>query len=227
MRHFSKAVAACVMASLCFGASAAEKRRIKTKSPPIDYSLALKVKIPDNFKLNVETLLQARAALAGKLDKDACEFQLGGVCAIDVPVFLWTHPVSNIMYCGAAFPELVKLPGSDPNNSDKTVVWRLVPTALSVGDPIPPVGEITFYSEKNHGIILLTNGFTQMHSGKHGDGTEGTNPPNMTAYQFKNKHKVKTAEAVYLPIVVRTDAASTPPGKVSVCATPDPRIMND
>lgn len=227
MRHFPKAVAACVIASLCVGASAAEKRRIKTKNARIDYSLALKVKVPDNFKLNLEAFLLARKAIAIPLDKDACEFQTGGVCAIEVPVFLWTNPADNIMYCGAAFPELVKLPGAKSDNSDKTVVWRLIPTALSAGDPVPAVGEITFYSEKNHGIILLKNGDSQMHSGKHGDGSEGANPPDMTAYQFKNKHKVKGAEATYLPIVVRTDAASTPIGKVSVCGTPDPRILND
>jgi hypothetical protein len=63
-----------------------------------------------------------------------------------------------------------------------------------------------------------------MHNGALGD---GTTPVDSTKYLIKNKHRVK-GEAVYIPVIVRTDAATTTdPEKVSVCGTPDPRIAND
>ena len=120
MGHFQKALVACAMASLCLSATAQDKRKNVKRGPPIDYSLALKVTIPDKFKSDFEAFIRARRALLIPLANPTCPYQTGGVCAIEVPVFLWKHPTDNTMYCGAAFPELVKLPGSGPSSSVKT-----------------------------------------------------------------------------------------------------------
>lgn len=224
MSHLQKVVVACVLTSLC-SIAPAQKAKVK-KTLPIDYSLALKVPIADLLKSDFKTLFQLRRALLVPLTNPGCTYQSGGVCAIEVPVFLMKHPTENTMYCGAAFPEVVKLPDSgDKSTGEKTIVWTLKPVALNQGDPMPAPNEITFYPEKDHGIILLKNGDKQMHGGTLGDGTKV--PPEATSYLFKNKHRAKTAEAVYLPIVVRTENAGTSTEKISVCGTPDPKMVND
>jgi hypothetical protein len=223
MKHLLKAIVVCAIASFCVSAPAAEKAGKNAKrGPPIDYSKALKFGIPEKYRTDFEAFIRARRALLVPLADPNCPFQTGGVCAIEVPVFLWKHPTESTLYCGAAFPELIKLPGSGPGSSEKTIVWSLKPVALNPGDPVPPANEITFYDDKI-GVILLKNDSSQMHNGARGDGTHGMGQPDTTKFLYQNKHKVKTAEAVYLPVVVRTESN----GKVSVCGTPDPRILND
>jgi hypothetical protein len=63
-----------------------------------------------------------------------------------------------------------------------------------------------------------------MHDGALGDGTTPFKP---YRYLFKHKNSVSKAEAVHLPIVVRTDDPGLASEKKSVCGTPDPRIAND
>jgi hypothetical protein len=215
MERFLKIVAACVMASLCLSVPAAEKPKAKA----IDYSKAITVVITEQMTADLLRFMQLRRTLLVPV-KEACSYQTGGVCPIEIPVVLLQDPAdATKQYCVAVFPEVVKLPGAGAGSIEKTVVWSLKPKS-----PPPPGVTFTFYSEKDHGIILLKNGSNQMHSGTHGDGT--ATQPDKTKYLFKNKHKVQGAQAVYLPIVVRTDNAGTPTEKVSVCGTPDPLIEN-
>jgi hypothetical protein len=60
-----------------------------------------------------------------------------------------------------------------------------------------------------------------MHNGFLGDGKPGT--PDPMKFNVKNKHKA-IATAVYVPIVLKEDTVTH---EISLCGTPDPRILND
>jgi hypothetical protein len=214
MKYFQRALLACLLGSLCFGAFGAEKSKI-------DYSKAIKVPISEDRLSDLKKSIILRRALLVPLPDPNCTYQSGGVCPIDIPVLLLPDPQdATKIYCVAVFPELVVLPGSGPSAPEKTIVWSLTGPASP-----PPNATFTFYNEKDHGIILLQDIHKQMHGGTLGDGTTSTVDP--TKYMFKNKNKISKAESVYLPIVVRTDNVGTAQEKVSVCGTPDPRIAND
>lgn len=219
MGHFQRAAVACVMASLCLSVLAAENPKAKNKELKIDYSKALNVDkfVTPEMKADFLKFMQLRSALLVNVG-EPCQFQSGGVCPIDIPVYLLAGSDGKV-YCAAAFPESVTLPGADPGDPGKIIVWRLVTTF-----PIPPGATFTFYSEKDHGIIVLSDPDKQMKKGNLGDGTTPVDP---TKYMFTHKHNKSKAVSVYLPIVLRTDNAGTSTEKVSVCGTPDPRIAND
>jgi hypothetical protein len=117
---------------------------------------------------------------------------------------------------------VVTLPRT-PGNPEKTIVWYLDPQFT-----VPSGSKFTFYDEKDHGIIILTDNDHQMHNGELGDGTQAPgSDPDPTKYLFRHKNNKAKAVSVYLPIIVRTDNAGMPSEEVSVCGIPDPRIAND
>jgi hypothetical protein len=211
---------ACLLAAVCLSVFAARKPPAKERVS-IDYSKAIAPLITDERLTEIQKSIVLHRLLLVPLSDPTCPLQSGGVCPIEIPVLLLPDPADTTkFYCVAVFPEVVVLPGSTVTNpSEKIIVWALKPAS-----PPPPGTTFTFYDEKNHGIILLKNGSTQLHHGALGDGTLPLDP---TKYMFRSKNNVSKAEAVYLPIVVRTDDAGKPSEKVSVCGTPDPRIQND
>ena len=210
-------VAAFVLASLGSSVLAADNPKAKTRSP-IDYSKTTKVLITDDQRRDFLQFMLLRKKLF--LHSQTGMFQAGGVCVIEVPVILLNDPApGGQQYCVALFPEEIHLGPGGSGNSEKIIVWALTPP-----DPAPAgPATFTFYDEPNHGIILLSDTNKQMRGGALGD---GTTPINATRYLFKNKHKVANV-AVYLPIVVRTDNPGTAAAKVSVCGTPDPKVVSD
>jgi hypothetical protein len=236
MGTFWKVVIAFFMASLCLGLQAAKappakepaKAQAKKRGPPINYqdSIMISQLVNDERKASFLKFMMLRQTLLIPLTDTHCKYQTGGVvCVIQVPVYLLTDPMDPTKtYCAAAFPELVTLPGAAaPGNPEKTIVWYLDPQFT-----IPSGAKFTFYSEKDHGIILLKDDDKQMHDGELGDGTQAPSaPPDATKYLFRHKNNKGQAVSIYLPIVVRTDTISGSPDKVSVCGTPDPRIAND
>lgn len=145
-----------------------------------------------------------------------CVIEGGDIC----PIWVQLVQVSdaNGTYCVGLLPEVVTLRGTAPNNAPKRIVWKLVP-------PSPPVpnAEFFFHNENDHGIVWLSNfGSTlQLHTGRLGDGTVGA--ADRTKFVVRNRHRLK-GEAVYVPIILQKDTTT---GKISLCGTPDPRMVND
>ena len=222
MKRFLKVLAACVMASLCVSVPGVQNPKAKrSKSPPIVYTGKSDIKVTDELMAQFLKFMQLRAVLF--TPPTTCVLQSGGVCVIEVPIILVSDS-GGTQYCVGLFPEKVSLAATATGNPEKTIVWSLIPPSSA-----PAGATFTFFDDsgalsKAPGIIILSDIKKQMHNGALGDGT--TTPPDATKYLIKNKHKLK-GEAVYIPIIVRTDNAGTPSEKVSVCGTPDPRIAND
>jgi hypothetical protein len=214
-------VAACVLALLSVSAVAAPpNEKAKRSKQPIVYSERSNITITDEQKAQFLKFMELRSVLF--TSPVTCAIQVGGVCVIEVPVVLVSDS-SGTEYCVGLFPETVSLAGTTSTDTEKTVVWALSPV-----NPPPAGTTFTFYDASKYltkapGIIILSDKNKQMHSGALGDGTTPVNP---TRWRLKNKHTI-IGEAVYIPVVVRTDNAGTTMEKVSVCGTPDPRIAND
>jgi hypothetical protein len=205
------------MASLCLSVLAAENPKTKKQQLRIDYSKAQQVKITEQMRANFVKFIEGRRALLAQ--SVTCTYQPGGICVLDIPVILVPDPANSAnVYCVAVFPEEFDLPGT-PGANEKIIVWRLIPPS-----PVPVGAQFTFFDKKDYGIIVISDNSNQLHGGALGDGT--VSPPDATKYMFMDKHKIKD-QAVYIPIVVRTDNAGTASQKVSVCGTPDPTIAND
>lgn len=217
MTRFLRAVAGCVVASLCLSVVAAEKAK---RRAPIDYSHVPREVVSDELRKDLLQFMLLRQRLL--TPPQTCAYQTGGVCVIQVPVILLPDPKDTTgmtQYCVALFPAEFHLPGSASTNTEKTIVWSLLPPSPAPTGP----ATFTFYDEPNHGIIILSDDNKQIHAGTLGDGTM---PVDATKYLVRDKHKGKN-EAVYLPIVVRTDNPGTTSKKVSVCGTPDPKVVSD
>lgn len=215
-------MAACVLAllSVSIVAAPANEKAKRSKQPPIVYSERSHITITDEQKAQFLKFMELRSVLF--TSPVTCAIQVGGVCVIEVPVVLVSDS-SGTEYCVGLFPETVSLAGTTSTDTEKTVVWALSPV-----NPPPAGTTFTFYDASKYltkapGIIILSDKNKQMHSGALGDGTTPVNP---TRWRLKNKHTI-IGEAVYIPVVVRTDNAGTTMEKVSVCGTPDPRIAND
>ena len=210
-------VAVCAFGLLATGiaASAAEQKRPIAKN--IVYSGKLAPALTEEQRKLLLLFAQSRRVLF--TESTTCVPQPGGVCVIEVPVYLLSD--ANGTYCVARFPEKYSIPGT-PGSTEKTIVWSLLPPADA-----PANATFTFFegkiSNKALGIIVIKDGNTQLHDGALGD---GTTPTDAKRFLIKNKHKIK-GESVYIPIVVRKDDAGTSAEKVSVCGTPDPTIAND
>ena len=199
-----------------------ENARPRAKSPKIVYTGKSELAVTDEMMKKFLLFMQLRSVLFTK--PISCVLQPGGVCVIEVPVILVPDPASTEIYCVAVFPEKVSLSGTASTSIEKTIVWSLIPPASA-----PANATFTFFDDKASvgkapGVIVLSDANKQLHNGTIGDGT--ITPPDPTKWLIKNKHKLK-GEAVYIPVIVRTDNAGTASEKVSVSGTPDPRIAND
>ena len=229
MKRFQRTVAACISALIAMSVVAqprpdkAPPRGKSAKSAPISYKSKADIVITEEMMKKFLLFMQLRSVLF--TPPVSCVLQPGGVCVIDVPVILVPDPSTpGTDYCVALFPEKVSISGTSSTTTEKTIIWSLIPPAAA-----PAGATFTFFDDKAAvgkapGIIILTDTNKQLHNGTIGDGTTST--PDPTKWLIKNKHKIK-GEAVYIPVIVRTDNAGTPSEKVSVCGTPDPRITND
>jgi hypothetical protein len=106
-------------------------------------------------------------------------------------------------FCVATLPETLEFPGT-PGSTEKTITWKLN-TAVVGGMPVE-------FHEK-HGILEIDDAKSQLDPDN-----QRTNKITFTA---KNKHKVKNAEATYVPVIIRFVN-----GLPEVCGTADPKIIN-
>jgi hypothetical protein len=140
----------------------------------------------------------------------------GDKCRVPVQLIQVTDGTET--YCVGLLPEVVTLQGTSGANSTKRIVWELIP-------PDPPVAnaEFFFHDESDHGIIWLSNFGSplQLHNGTLGDGSIGS--PDRTRFVVRNRHRIK-GEGVYVPIILQKDTTT---GKIALCGTPDPRMVND
>lgn len=122
-----------------------------------------------------------------------------------VTVEITQVPFDGYNYCLAKLPGEIKVLGSGPSGTPKSIVWNLVP---------PAIGTTKFSFETNNGILIVSDANKQNPKGKIGT----------SAAQFivKNQRK-KPGEAVYLPVIVQTDSA----GVVTLCGAWDPKIVNN
>lgn len=144
-----------------------------------------------------------------------------------VKIYITEPQDSSGIYCVGLIPEVVRFGPAAQGNSEKTIVWEILPPA----NPVEVGSKYEFYDESVHiskapGIAILNDvNPAQLKNGKLGDGSGGN--PDLHFYTMKNDHK-KTLDAYYLPIIVKTVPASqTKPMQVALCGTPDPRITND
>lgn len=148
-----------------------------------------------------------------------CTFD-GDVCRIMIQLVELQDSSGN-KFCVGLLPEEVKLKGTASSNPTKRIVWNIIPPS-----PTVPDAEFFFYSENDHGVTWLSNitssgGQNQLHTGRLGDGSLGS--PDRMKWVVKNRHRA-TGTAVYLPIVLQKDTTT---GKIALCGTPDPRIVNE
>jgi hypothetical protein len=142
------------------------------------------------------------------------------VCTIDIQL-ITVSDVSGT-YCVGLLPRYVRLTKTQSSNPTKRIVWNLLP-------PDPPVAnaDFFFYDEDDHGITWLTNIQSSLpwqrefHTGRLGDGGSGATAK--TKFSVMNRHRVK-GDAVYVPIVLKRDTVKN---EISLCGTPDPRMVND
>lgn len=224
MKRLQTTLAVCALAALCVSAAGAEsgKPAKREHASPIVYTGKADVTITDELQKRLLQFMQLRSVLFTR--PQPCVFRPGGVCVIEVPIILLKDPGSGQEYCVGLFPEEVSLGSTAPANPPKTIVWSLIPPS-----PAPAAATFTFFDDraavgKAPGIIILSDRHAQLHGGALGDGY--TTPPDPTKYRIRNRHRLRN-EAVYIPVVVRTDKPGTASQKVSVCGTPDPRIAND
>lgn len=145
----------------------------------------------------------------------------GNVCD-RVKIYIVQPSDANGTYCVGLIPEIIHFGGTSLGNSQKTIVWEIVPPV----SPVPAGSTFEFYGEKEHGIVVLNDANpAQLKGGKLGNANTGNVDPGF--YNMKNDHK-KPVDAAYLPIIVQKIPASGPDAaKVALCGTPDPRILND
>lgn len=145
----------------------------------------------------------------------------GDVCD-RVRIYIVQPNDANGTYCVGLIPEIVHFGGTSQSNSQKTIVWEIVPPA----SPVPANSTFEFYNDKVPGIVVLKDANpAQLKSGKLGNANTGNVDPHF--YNMKNDHK-KPVDAAYLPIIVqKIPASGQDPAKVALCGTPDPRILND
>lgn len=225
MNRVPRTLAACLLALISVSVVAQpvkKKHSASAKPAPIQYSGRSDFQTDDKLMNQFLLFMQLRTKLF--TPPKTCAIKPAGVCVIEVPVILVPDPANGAEYCVALFPETVSFTGTTATDPGKKVVWSLIQPS-----PPPAGATFTFFDDKTTinkapGIIILSDSKKQMENGSLGDGTSST--PDPTKYNFKNKHTAK-GEAVYLPVVVRTDNAGTASAKVSMCGTPDPRIAND
>lgn len=137
-----------------------------------------------------------------------------------IPIQLVQVSDANGTYCVGLLPEVVTLRSTASGNPPKRIVWEVIPPS-----PVVPNAEFFFYDENDHGITWLSNfpvsGQKQLHTGRLGDGSVGS--PDRMKWHVRNRHRVK-GEGVYVPIVLQRDTLTD---KISLCGTPDPRMVND
>jgi hypothetical protein len=121
----------------------------------------------------------------------------------------------NDTSCLGLIPEEIHFPKEDRGHP-RTIVWGIRPPSSTV-----PAARFTFYDEKDHGIVVLNDtNPPELKDGKLGNGQQGNQDP--AFYNIRNQHN-QQATISYLPIILKTDST----GSVAVCASPDPRIVND
>lgn len=155
----------------------------------------------------------AEAKLQGKSLLSLLHPKLAGstvTCAADnspctVNVEMTQVPFEGYSYCLAKLPAEIKVMGTGSNATPKEIVWNLVPATI---------GTTKFAFEANNGILIVSDPKLQNPKGK-----IGTTP---AQFIIKNQRK-KIGEAVYLPVIVQTDAA----GVATLCGAWDPKIINN
>jgi hypothetical protein len=130
-------------------------------------------------------------------------------CAADngpcpVSVEMTQVPFEGYTYCLAKLPAEIKVMGTGSIAAPKEIVWNLVPATI---------GPAKFSFEANNGILIVSDPKLQNPKGK-----LGTSP---AQFIVKNKRKI-SGEAVYLPVIVQTDAD----GVATLCGAWDPKIIN-
>lgn len=220
MKRFSLAVAMFLLALLCQGCAweqPSAKAAVASRDvPKSGETQKLKEITPDFRKQLLEYMRFRRFLFTDPID---CTIEDGDAC----PILIQLIQVSDASgtYCIGLLPEVVTLRNTAPGNGPKRIIWKLIP-------PIPPVpnAEFYFHEENDHGILWLTNinsfpGQRQLHTGRLGDGSAG--PVDPTKWHVRNRHRVR-GEAVYVPIVMQKDTVT---GKIALCGTPDPKMVND
>ena len=217
MKRISAAVGACLVALLIEGCAdmqpsktaAVSAREFTAKGEP--QKLAI---LDTDLKTQLALFMQLRQKLFTQPVAD-CEIGTGGTCTISIQLARVTD-ANGVNYCVGLLPESVGLSGAGPDN-ERTIIWSLI-----LPDPAISTSNFYFYGEKDHGITWLTDKDQQFSGGRLGDGSGG--PANPKKWHAKNKHDTRSSVGVYVPIILEEDIAT---GKISLCGTPDPKILND
>ncbi|HSW07637.1 hypothetical protein [Aquabacterium sp.] len=142
-------------------------------------------------------------------------------CPIDVPVTVIQFDVNQdgnlVDYCLAEFPKDIYFSGTASGNPRRRIVWRMTPSTFTGTSGIT----YRFEFHEDYGILLATNPSGQITRGGQGDGVGSTDP---WMYHMRNWHRAKVT-AVYLPVVTHINTADA--SEMGVCATGDPRIVNN
>jgi hypothetical protein len=218
VKHLLATVGACLLALFCHGAIAQKPETSSViKSAVKAEPQRLKEITPEFRKQLLQNMVQysqfRRFLFTDPID---CVIENGDICPILVQLVQVSD--ANGTYCVGLLPEVVSLHSTSPGNAPKRIVWKLV-----LPSPPVPNAEFYFHKENDHGIIWLSNFGSppQMHTGRVGDGSSGS--PDRTKYVVRNRHRA-TGEGVYVPIILQRDTTT---GKISLCGTPDPRMVND
>lgn len=97
------------------------------------------------------------------------------------------------------------------------ILWKL--------DPIEDATHSKYSFHKEHGILIVVDDDSQLMPNNGGIGESSAARSDITKFHW-NKHSrtVPNAQILYLPIVLRKDIST---GEKTICATKDPRIVND
>ncbi len=220
----SAAIVACAALSACTtGMVVGQGRDTAFDGAKIDYSRIAAPTVTERQKSLASLFLKTRKALFADQE---CKFQspTNNICVLPIPVILVPDESGN-EYCVAIFPERLGLPGTTQlkPNSKKIVFW-LVPTFQHPTDVTFRFFDDRQTLDKAPGIVVLKDEAMQMTGAGLGDGSV---PEDTSMYHFVTKHDEKGKALIYLPLVVRTDSVGSAMPKVSVCATPDPIMVND
>lgn len=95
------------------------------------------------------------------------------------------------------------------------IVWKI--------DPVSDAAGRSYEFHKKSGIVLIFDKAGQVEEGGAGDGTISSTAQRFHWKQHRRTLKTPEGDVFYFPIVLRTNSA----GKVEMCASVDPRIVNE
>jgi hypothetical protein len=213
------------------------------KSKPVNHRAAAGALLAGLLALGAQgALAQATAAQAPRPDKPLdkalymkiFEYRLLGAgqvvdcletssdCEVTIDISQVTTP-SGDLFCLAQLPETIKVKGTTHGGREKNkkMVW-----SLKLGSQIDPT-KFTFRFQDKFGILVVKNPKPeQIHGYKIGTGS-GTHANNPMYFHVQNRRNNKGNDAVYLPVILQTEAKPDGTKVESLCGAADPRIIND